>query len=345
MKRIHHTTGAGFTLIELLVVTGILLLLSTTAIATAGTARAKTRNTRRVVESRAILDAVLNYQLDHAEALPEGIDAMPRMIGTATSGCSITCNTADTNIHEVTLPPTADAYIFQWQPRANYGSDPLLHIHPWGRGLYQRSLIRFDLSSLPEDVLVLSAQLWLREDVNRGFDRTTAAHRVTRDWTERGVSWLRYNSLTPWTTPGGDFDPNPTDTALLNWNGNLEWNSWDVTTDVQGFVNGAYNHYGWLLKDTREDSSQDFWFFSSREGSAAPYLEVQYTDIDSGPSNEVCLDLSDDFMPNYLNRVPVDPLLGTAERTFYTIRQTPNGELVVRSCGAELGETITARGS
>ncbi|MEK7084231.1 MAG: hypothetical protein AAB932_03290 [Patescibacteria group bacterium] len=42
---------------------------------------------------------------------------------------------------------------------------------------------------------------------------------------------------------------------------------------------------------------------------------------------------------------PVVPSIGTAEKTYYTIRKAANGEIIIKSCGAELGEAIVMRGS
>ncbi|MEK7084234.1 MAG: DNRLRE domain-containing protein [Patescibacteria group bacterium] len=341
-----HQKTEGFTIIELLIASAIIALLATSALVSSNTAKARARNTKRTVEARTLLDALLNYQMDHEEALPAGITATPKMLGTSSSSCRITCNTGgeggETNL---TLFPLADSYIYQFTPNSNYGSDPLLHVYPWTPSYSKRSIIRFSLAGIPSEVTVTSATLWLKENINGGRPRTIAAHRVTRDWTEFGVSWNRYTAINPWTAPGGDYNQTASAQTQLSWNGIHEWDGWNLTQDVQDFVNGAAANYGWLLKDVNEDNSQFYWYFPSKESADDPYLSIAYTDMDNSPTADACLDLSPELVVDYISRIPIDPSIGTAEKTYYTIRKAANGEIIIKSCGAELGEAIVMRGS
>lgn len=338
----------GFTLIELLVSIGIIGLLSTVVAASVGIARAQARNVKRKVEARAMLDAILQYQPDHNESLPPGIDGTSRQIGTAASGCSIACGLADPDVIEVTLTPIADSYIYQYAPAQNYGTQPDLQIYPWNIGYNKRALVRFDLSSIPMDSTIVSATLSLKETATYGVARTIALHRATRDWTEASVSWNRYNALNPWTTPGGDFSGSASAAASVTWwpSAQPDWDTWDVTPDVLAFVNGTTNNYGWVVKDANEDSSQQYWYFSSREGTSAPTLTIRYsaTAVGSGVA-DACLDLKPVLTPDYITRIPKDPRYGSDAQTYYVVRKSVDGQVYVRACGAELGETIVAQGS
>ncbi len=111
-----------------------------------------------------------------------------------------------------------------------------------------------------------------------GASATINAHGITNSWVESEVTWNSRMSGVSWTTPGGDYSgavsssqfcPNSVDTNT--------WKSWDVTSLVQGWVNGGTNN-GVLLKDSSSTSACK-WFYSSDYGDASkrPKLSVCYT--------------------------------------------------------------------
>lgn len=347
MVRIHKNSR-GFTLMELLVALGIVGLLTTTAAVSLGVTRAKARNVKRRVEAKVIVNAVLAYQADHAEALPPGMDGTSRMIGTSTTSCNISCSLGDPVVEELELYPSADTYLYQYAPAQNFGTETQLQEYPWNIGYSKRGLVRFNLSSISPDSTIISAVLSMKEAATYGQARTIALHRLTRDWIETSASWNRYNAFNAWTAGGGDFASTPSATALVVWypSAILDWNTWDVTQDVQQFVTGASDNYGWLIKDNSEDTSQQYWYFSSRESADKPKLTVRYSSNTVGDGvAESCLNLAPIMVPDYLNKQPVDPRYGSAARTYYVVRQSINNEIFVRACGAELGETIIQQGS
>ncbi|HYE59635.1 MAG TPA: DNRLRE domain-containing protein [Candidatus Kapabacteria bacterium] len=338
----------GFTIMELLVVMGAMLLLITMTAASVSTAQARARNVKRKVEARAIVNSIIQYQADHAEALPPGVDGTSRMIGTSATGCSISCHLGISTTTEVVLLPSADSYMYQYLPTQNFGTQTSMQLYPWNAGaVTRRGLIRFNLSSIPSDVTVLSATLSLKESATYGVTRQIGVYRATRDWTETGVTWNRYNTLTSWTTPGGDFVTPPSAVTSVAWTGGvLDWDTWDVTNDVQQMLNGTYDNYGWIVKHTTDDNSEQYWYFNTKEsGANSPTLRIRYGAITIGDNvAEACSDLSLSLVPGYLYHLPIDPKFGTAEKTYYVIRKANNGEIFVRACGAELGETIIAQG-
>jgi len=110
--------------------------------------------------------------------------------------------------------------------------------------------------------------------------RTHNVHRITTDWTETGVTWNSRATGIAWTTAGGDYDTTVTAGTSTGITANV-WREWDVTTDVQTFINGSYPNYGWLIKDAAEDDEGCKRFlYRSREYTEAdkrPKLEVTYT--------------------------------------------------------------------
>ncbi|NHW23563.1 MAG: DNRLRE domain-containing protein [Archaeoglobales archaeon] len=51
----------------------------------------------------------------------------------------------------------------------------------------------------------------------------------------------------------------------------------NVTRDVQGFLNGSYDNYGWCIKHNDESTLNTRVYFYSREyTSNKPYLHIEY---------------------------------------------------------------------
>ncbi len=92
----------GFTLVELLIVIGIIvILLSVVLIAVDPAKRLKqSRDSVRRQDVSDILESIITYETDNSGTIPTGIDATNRMLGTASTGCNVTCAGA-------TTPPTA----------------------------------------------------------------------------------------------------------------------------------------------------------------------------------------------------------------------------------------------
>jgi type II secretory pathway pseudopilin PulG len=336
----------SFTLIELLLAVGIIGSLAAITITAINPGRqlAQARNAQRRSHVNTILNAIHQHMIDNAGVYATGIDTTLRMLGTASGGCAV-CGAGGAGTGaSITIISAIDASIWQASPTTNYGSTADLWVYPWTPSWTRRALIRFDLSSIPAGATISSARVYMHEYTTFGFTRTIGFYRLTRNWTDSGVTWNSAQSGVPWTTAGGDAIGSPTATATLTWDGVLGWNSWNVTSDVQAFVNGTQTNNGWLIRDTSEDSSQNYWFFHSRQSptsSLRPYLNVTYSGGGGGGAG-ACLNLSPPLVSRYLPSIPVDPSTGSPARTYYAVMRTAQGRLSVRACSAEHGETIEA---
>lgn len=94
---------AGFTLLEVLLVVAALAILAGTVILAInpGEQLADTRDAKRWSDVGTILDAVYQYAIDHNGSLPAGVTTDLTAIGTAGSGCAVTCGAFDGETGEV----------------------------------------------------------------------------------------------------------------------------------------------------------------------------------------------------------------------------------------------------
>jgi subtilisin family serine protease len=172
-----------------------------------------------------------------------------------------------------TLVAIADATILEGYPGTNAGTTQDMWagyddgMNP--NGLIVRSLIKFDLSSLPANAAVQSAKLRVyylgyRDYPNRV--RTTTAYQISGDWTESGVTWDSKPS--PGTAYGG---------VEIAANSNWGWSELDVRDLVQSWVNGSVTNQGVMLRGPEASGSDSSYrAFSTREGPYPPELVVNY---------------------------------------------------------------------
>ena len=171
-----------------------------------------------------------------------------------------------------TYNPTDDAYIDQHYPSANNGSLQSMSVRNNDGHITDdwelSSLVLFDISSLPSGGTVNSATLYLYYygymDGNPS-GRSLKCFRITSTWNEATVTW---NTRPSWAS---------TMTSQATVPGSYAWMSWDVTADVQDFVDGVETNYGWIVRDTTPYGGPGIPcanFRTKEYGSYVPYLEV-----------------------------------------------------------------------
>lgn len=222
------------------------------------------------------------------------------------------------------LYPRDDAYTDQTNPDDNYGSSSALIVrNRYGAGGEDgyglNTFIRFGLPSNPPQILITSATLHLYYcgwSDNNPEGRPLCAYRVLADWNEDTITW---RTEPPCSSEATDCVPVPPDTRV--------WMVWDVTSDVQAYLDGQVHNYGWKIADTA------YWGqiniptsrLCSKEYDhpwCRPYLEIQCDpelafirgDIDGSGS----LDLGDgilcfrcQFLPSWQDSCRCDDALDT----------------------------------
>jgi len=169
---------------------------------------------------------------------------------------------------------TSDTYIWDTNPTTDNGAATTMVVDTAvGVETDQRkALLKFDISTIPSTCKVTSARLDL-------YDSTEGQgwkfHRMLVTWTEAST----YNSL----TAGIDNDGTDAAVAIDNQNGiNLDTITGSVRHNmaldtVQGWVNGTYSNYGWLIEQI-SSATGDGVQFDSSEGATSgrrPLLTVQ----------------------------------------------------------------------
>ncbi|HNT78378.1 MAG TPA: DNRLRE domain-containing protein, partial [Anaerolineae bacterium] len=173
--------------------------------------------------------------------------------------------TAEPTTFRTTLTAVKDSYLRSTRPTDNYGTATglmvgLVDLIPDGETTY-RTLVAFNLASLPSDAVILTATLELYQTGSAGSSFSMKVQALTGSWTEAGVTW--------------DDQPTYT-TADEAGSGTVsgDWRQWHITPIVQKWYTGALANNGVrLIFDLGLKGSRTF---SAREGAHPPRLVVEY---------------------------------------------------------------------
>lgn len=206
------------------------------------------------------------------------------------------------NAAVIVLEPHQDALLYEDATGvAANGSGEFLLIGRTNQsvGSRRRSLLEFDLSSLPNPELLTKVTLRLHLVTVTTVDLTIGLHRVTTAWTagtsdptgneSQGVTavlgdstWLHSSMPTLWSTPGGDFAPTASAQALVtSTSGNFEWSSTGLLDDVKQFILTPSLNHGWLMMgdESIAQSAKRFESMNSATVDFRPRLILEYADV------------------------------------------------------------------
>lgn len=180
---------------------------------------------------------------------------------------------------EIVLEPISDAYIWELFPSENYGDMWELHVNSLN-GQQYKSYLKFNLVGIPSSATINYARLELYI-TGVDYDPTQRAfncNRVTENWNELTITWDDYAEYTDIITDDSQVPFNPMG----------EWMEWQVTSDVQKFVNEVYDNFGWIVWDPelQESNGAGVWY-DSREVSnpeRRPKLTIGYNTPPDKPS-------------------------------------------------------------
>lgn len=165
----------------------------------------------------------------------------------------------------VTCPVISDCMVMDYSPDVNHNSFGLWIGFETNPSFEERSLIQFDLSSIPSGAIIQDAEMKLTYATTQETT-TFNIHRLTSSWSENTITWnttysyisTSYGSMTAWHTSPEIYVP--LDAAVTDW------------------IENGYNNYGVLLK--WKSGSGNCNFESKETASTSgeePSLEVTYT--------------------------------------------------------------------
>lgn len=181
-----------------------------------------------------------------------------------------------------------DTFIQDTAANTNWGANAEIKVgefYPAASDI-QRTLIKFDLSSIPAGATITSAILTLTVSANAAANaRDYKMFRVLRNWVELQATWNIFSTGNNWGTAGcsntaTDYDP--TAHATTNFAATITLNTEKTfsinTTEFKKMVDGTYQNYGWLIKaDSEANDAHAFHSSSATTASYRPKLVVEYT--------------------------------------------------------------------
>jgi len=219
--------------------------------------------------------------------------------------------------------PIQDAFIHNALPNNNFGSSTLLTIEDsdiHGLGL---SVLQFDLSSLPENAIVLEAALSLECFTSEGDNVRMFISSMRDSWDEATITWdIFTNLLNPYYYE--DFGVGPEGQSK----------HYDVFPVVKDWVNGVRENYGFAIGASNQNTSATF--HSKEAGSIkAPRLFIDYAIPPEPPANLIA---SDGSYTNFI-RLNWEPVSGAAGYDVYRSNSSNSSSASKIASGSFSGAT------
>lgn len=182
-------------------------------------------------------------------------------------------------VSEARLTPIVDTTLDAWNPTRSYASVAILAVRTPN---VKRSLLRFDISSIPLGATIRSARLSVQVAGRSNTNSIqTSAYKVLRDWNSNatwnstgigGASWAAGGAM-------GSADISNTPLANVNMNASTSIISLNVTSLVNSWKSAPTTNKGVLLSATSTGNVQ--YDFASAESTKKPVLIISYET--SGP--------------------------------------------------------------
>lgn len=179
----------------------------------------------------------------------------------------------------------SDTYVSADSPDKNYGGKDIFILK---QGLAY-PLLQFDLSLLPIGSRIVEAKLLLYRSNPGSLSlsaRSVDAYRVLEPWlagskdgatAADGATWLTRDGSTAWKSAAGTVDSvSALDSPHIHfylWG--TPWMEWNLTSLVQGWVDGRTPNYGVVLRPTTSVSTEEY-VSAEGDGSQIPKLVIKY---------------------------------------------------------------------
>ncbi|MBG6106099.1 MULTISPECIES: DNRLRE domain-containing protein [Micromonospora] len=164
-----------------------------------------------------------------------------------------------------------------------YDGDP--YVSPGNNSPYYgdtRGLVKFPtLTGIPADAKIVNSELRMYNTYlypGTDTDEYVDVYKLKRAFNETSATWNSYDGTNAWTTAGGDYDT-AWKAGFNGFTNDPEWETWDVTNAVDGWVKTPASNYGLLLRQRDEANQTARAMLLSSEGAEPllrPTLEVTY---------------------------------------------------------------------
>ena len=196
----------------------------------------------------------------------------------------------------IVLTPSQDNTIYEDNTSNSNGAGDFIFAGNNGFSSPRRSLIQFDLSAIPTGAIINSATVTLNLNQTGSGPSDVSFHRLTSAWGESNsdatggegggtaaengdATWANtFFADQFWTNAGGDFISTASSTTNLESLGTHDWTG--LAADVQGFLDGDFDNFGWILiGDELAAGSSSNRFNSSNSAANGPSLAIEFTTI------------------------------------------------------------------
>jgi len=171
----------------------------------------------------------------------------------------------------VNITPSDDLWLISRAPDNNLRTLTTMRVGPRADEGMNRSIVKFDLSTIPQGAVITSVKLYLyatqtAENTSDFYDVYTASGTGVTTWNYTTATW---NSTQPnWTYTLAEDDE-----VFITQAG---FYSWDITSSLSA---GDIVTFGILSKIEEASTNQRAYFATSRyeDTNSHPYLEITYT--------------------------------------------------------------------
>lgn len=193
---------------------------------------------------------------------------------TATNSAGSTSATVPVTVYQIlTIQPGIEegksSYIIGEMPDSHFYLKQNLSI---GKNAFEgevRSFLEFDINTIPNNVVIESAELKLFQFDTWGEENfTISLHQVIEVWDEQSITWNKQ--------PAYLIIPESTLSIAA---GAISWLSWDITSLLQGWLNGSIANNGVVLKPDSENPNCVISCYSSNytnNKTLHPKLVINY---------------------------------------------------------------------
>ena len=147
-----------------------------------------------------------------------------------------------------------------------------------GGGRELRSILYFNLSSIPSENTVISADLSIYISSSSTNNTITVnAYRLTSNWTENNANWYNRTQSTNWTSDGGDYNTQIFNSSLIT--NETGWVNFSIDLLARNWVNGTYENLGLMLyaPDATPGDSKDFYSSNyTSDPTLIPKLTIEH---------------------------------------------------------------------